>query len=407
MPQQAMSGVALAVVDTNAQALHQCPLPHRLQIGLQVTGGCSTGGSPELGRAAAEQDAAALQQLVGSASLVFVVAGLGGGTGTGAAPVLARLAREAGARVLGLVTLPFEWEGNLRLAQALAGLELLQAAADGLLCLPQQTLYRMMAPETPVPQAFLRSAELLTMALQGLCRLATCPRQFGVDFADLTRVLQAGGASSVFGTAETQGADHARELPDKLLASPLLASGHALAEATDVLVSLIGGPDLPVSQVEYVKSQIERRAQRAHLITGVAIDEQWTDRVAVMLIASCAAAGQAARHPVGCTQASHTTPTATTAASELDGYLLDPEQRVRPPSRFVPPPPELSEAQKRELLAQQAGGSVRRRGRLRWYQGQLPLEIISRGRFEKSEPTIYRGQDLDVPTYIRRGVPLN
>lgn len=407
MAQQAVCGLTFAVVDTNAEALHQCPLPRRVQIGAQLTGGCSAGGDPGLGRAAAEQDAAVLQQLVGSASLVFVVAGLGGGTGTGAAPVVARLAREAGARVLGLVTLPFEWEGSRRLAQAQAGLEHLQAAADGLLCLPQQMLVRMMAPETPVPQAFLRSAELLSSALQGLARLARCTRRFGADFADLARVLQASGSSSVFATAETQGANRARELPDRLLANPLLAGGHALAEATDVLVSFAGGPDLTVSQVEYVMSQISRHAERAHLIMSVAIDEQFTDRLAVMLIGCCGDAGPAARHPMGSPQASHAAPTATTAAPGLDGYLLDPEQRERPPSRFVAPPPELSEAQKRELLLRQTAGTARRRLRSRWHQGQLPLEIISRGRFEKSEPTIYRGQDLDVPTYIRRGVPLN
>lgn len=407
MAQQTLPGVTFAAVHTDAAALQRCPIPWRLQIGAQLTGGLSAGGDPGLGRAAAEQDAAALRDLVRPARLVFIVAGLGGGTGTGAAPVLAELAREAGARALGLVTLPFEWEGAARQAQALEGLEALQAAADGVVCVPHQTLFRLMDPNTPLREAFKPSAALLADALRGLWRALTWPGLIALDFAHLARVLRGSPEDSGFGVAEAQGADRARDLPQRLLASPLLAGGHVLKQAQDVLVSFAGGPDLALREIHFVMDQIRRHAEGAHLMFGATVDEQLADRLAVLLIASAGARTGPPQRMVQRVGVDQVRPAPTAAPSDLDKYLLDPQQGQRPPSRFVPPPPELSEAQKRQLLAQQAAAAGRRRARSRWHQGQLPLEIISRGRFEKSEPTIYRGQDLDVPTYVRRGVPLN
>ena len=403
------TGVSFAVVHTDERALQRCPLNCRVQIGARMTRGFSAGGDPDLGRAAAEQDAERLRDLFQGARLVFVVAGLGGGTGSGAAPVVARLARESGALVLALVTLPFECEGNRRQIQAEDGVEALRTAADGVICLPNQRVFRMLDEKTPAREAFQITRDLLAEGLRGIWRLLTRDGLIQIDFADLARVLRGSHASSVFATAEARGASRGRDVVEKLLASPLLERGQSLIEADDVLVSILGGPDLTLTEIHNVMDQIRRHAEHAHLIMGAAVDEEFTDRLAVTLIASSGADGLISRISSHRGEIQGAAPEASSgpAPLELHRHLLNPDDTARPRSRFVAPAPDMSEEQKQELLAQQRSGPGHSRRSPRWSQGQLPLEIISRGRFEKSEPTLYRGQDLDVPTYVRRGVALN
>jgi cell division protein FtsZ len=379
-----------------------------VQIGARITRGFSAGGDADLGRAAAEQDADQLRDLFQGVELVFVVAGLGGGTGTGAAPVVARLAKEAGALVLALVTLPFEFEGTRRQLQAADGLEALRASADGIISLPNQKVLQMLDERTRAVDAFKITNDLLAEGVRGIWRLLTCDGLIKIDFADLAHVLRGSHAASVFATAEAQGPSRAREAVEKLLASPLIEGGQSLAQADDVLVSILGSPDLTMAEINQVMEQVRRHGEQAHLIIGAAIDESLSDHLAVTLIASAGPEGLVSRISShrGETRSDEAEPALPSDRRELHRHLLDPGETSRPRSRFVAPPPDLSEEQKREMLAQQ-GTPGRGRRASKWRQGQLPLEIISRGRFEKSEPTLYRGQDLDVPTYVRRGVALN
>src|SRR5262249_47418724 len=154
-------------------------------IGAKVTRGLSAGGDPERGRAAAEEDAAQLRQLCRDATMVFIVAGLGGGTGSGVAPLLAHLAQEAGALGLALVTLPFEYEGARRQAQAQDALERLKAAADGVICLPNQKVFQLLHEDTPVLEAFHKINDLLSEGVCGIRRLLTSEGLVHIDFADL------------------------------------------------------------------------------------------------------------------------------------------------------------------------------------------------------------------------------
>jgi cell division protein FtsZ len=331
---------------------------------------------------------------------------LGGGTGTGAAPVLARVAKEAGALVLAFVTLPFAFEGSRRQAQAEEGLETLKAAADGVICLPNQKVLALLDENTPAIEAFEIMNNLLAEGVCGIRRLLTAEGLIKIDFADLCRVVRGRHSASAFATAEAQGPGRVRELVDKLLASPLLDGGQALAQADDVLVSILGGPDLTMTEIDRVMEEIRRHSEQAQITLGAAIDPEFKDRLAVTLVASTfgGVIEPRSRRATG----AETRPPLTIEAPELAHQLLNPADTHRPRSRFVAPPPELSPEKKEELLAQQtSGGPGRGRRAPRMRQGQLPLEIIAKGRFEKSEPTIYRGQDLDVPTYVRRGVALN
>jgi cell division protein FtsZ len=382
-----LDGVHILAVNTDSQALATAAAADKLVLGARRTRGLGAGGDPELGRAAAEEDLDRMAPFCAGADIVFILAGLGGGTGTGAAPVLARLARESGALVLAIVTMPFEFEGRRRQEQAQSGLDLLKSAADAVICLPNQKLFKLLDEKTGVVEGIKISNALLAEGLQGIWRLLTRTGLINVDFAALASVTRGRHAASSFATAEASGERRAEQIVEKLLAHPLLDGGQVLTEADAVLVSLVGGPDLTLVEIDKMMEPLKRQCEKAHIIFGAAIDEQFTHRLSVTLIAS------------------HRQPDeAKSEASPL--HFLDKETTAdtRPPTRIAPPPPEMTAEQKEQLLKTQ---NVRNRKKLSRLQKELPLEIVFKGRFEKSEPTIRHGEDLDLPTYIRRGVPLN
>ncbi len=394
-----LEGVHILAVNTDSQALAAAAAADKLVLGARRTRGMGAGGDPELGRAAAEDDLEKMAPFCAGADIVFILAGLGGGTGTGAAPVLARMARESGALVLAIVTMPFEFEGQRRQQQAQSGLHLLKSAADAVICLPNQKLFKLLDDKTSVVDGFKISNALLAEGLHGIWRLLTRTGLINVDFADLSSVTRGRHAASSFATAEASGERRAEQIVEKLMAHPLLDGGQVLTEADAVLVSLVGGPDLTLVEIDKMMEPLKRQCENAHIIFGAAIDEQFTHRLSVTLIASHRQPDEArpgASQPARDTSASQAPPlhfleTNTTA---------DP----RPPTRVAPPPPEMTAEQKEQLLKTQ---SARNRKKLSRLQRELPLEIVFKGRFEKSEPTIRHGEDLDLPTYIRRGVPLN
>src|SRR5262249_9806703 len=149
----------------DAQALASATVTERVQLGAKLTRGLGAGGDPEVGRQAAEADVARLRALCEGVDMVFIATGLGGGTGTGASPVVARVAKEAGALVLGIATLPFEFEGGRRQRQAQAGLELFKAEADGVICLPNQKVFKLIDENTSVVETFRITNELLAQGV--------------------------------------------------------------------------------------------------------------------------------------------------------------------------------------------------------------------------------------------------
>ena len=384
-------GVEFVALNTDAAALGQLPMTGKMILGEKLTRGMGAGGDPERGRAAAEEDAARIRELCAGVDVVFIAAGLGGGTGTGASPVIARIAKESGALVLGLMILPFEWEGGRRQRQAQLGLHEMKAAADGVICLPNQKLFQMIDEKTSLLDTFAITHELLAQGVRGIWRMLMRPGLINVDFADLCSVTRGRHSENSLATAEATGETRAREVVEKLLKHPLLDRGLALTEAASVLVSLVGGPDLTMAEVNRVMEQIHRQCEGAHIIMGAAIEESMAGKLSVTVVAS--------RRPP-----SERAEDSSAGAPELEQQLVDLQSSSRPPSRFVAPAP-ASTTENTDRILQNGARGKRKFSKLR--QGQLPLEIVSKGRFEKSEPTIHQGQDLDVPTYIRRGMPLN
>lgn len=383
-------GVEFVAVNTDAAALGQSLVPNKLILGEKLTRGMGAGGDPERGRAAAEEDAAKLRTLCEGVDVVFIAAGMGGGTGTGASPVISRIAKECGALVLGMLVLPFEWEGGRRQRQAQLGLHEMKSAADGIICLPNQKLFQLIDEKTSLVETFAITHELLAQGVRGIWRMLMRPGLINVDFADLCSVTRGKHSENSLATAEACGDGRAREVVEKLLKHPLLDSGKALTEAASVLVSIVGGPDLTMAEVNRVMEQITRQSESAHIIMGAAIEENFAGNLAITLVAS--------KRPVAEREED-----LASLTTESDRQLVEPQSTSRPPSRFVAPAPATTAEATEKFLSSARG----KRKLSKMKQGQLPLEIISKGRFEKSEPTVHQGQDLDVPTYIRRGMPLN
>jgi len=366
--------------------------------------GLGAGGDPERGRELAEEHFDRLKTACAGAEVVFLVAGLGGGTGTGVSPVLARAARESGALVLAFVTLPFACEGNQRQRHARQGLDQLKTVADGVICLPNQKAARLLEEHTGFADTFRASSHLLIEGVRGVWRLLMHRGLIEIHFEELCALLRAGHGESCFATVESAGTTRTRDALVKLSAHPLLDGGQALAEAETVLVSLLGGPDLAMTDVNRVMSDLNGHCPNARIIMGAAVDESFRDRLSVTIIATGRQAHAAAKPAHGKTEKAG--PPA--AMPGFDTELLHPTKPERPSSRHLPPAPALTLEQREQILAQQTGkpGRVRKPGP-RMKQITLPLDIVNKGRFDKSEPTIHKGEDLDLPTYVRRGVALN
>jgi len=387
MSSQEMAGIDFMAINTDTRALGGLQLARRMTLGQKLTRGLGTGGDPEMGRAAAQEDVEAIRGWCSGADVICVVAGLGGGTGTGAGPVIAALARETGALVLALVTLPFEFEGTRRQRQAQLGLRDLKAAADCVICLPNQKVFRIIDENTCVPEALKITNELLAQGVRGVWRLLTRTGMINVDFNDLCAVVRGRHEESTLASVDTSGENRSHEIIEALLKHPFLDAGEVLAEADTVLVSLAGGPDLTMVEVNRVMEQVNRQCENAHIIMGAGIHENLAGKLSVTLVAS----RPKAREERGTTRPGKSAmpgPKDNPDAHEKE--IANPAPAQRPASRYLPPAPELNGQQTAELLAGRPEGRRRKGGGL---QGQLPLEIISKGRFEKSEPTIHRGED--------------
>lgn len=357
-----LDGVDLLAVNTDLQALSALTRTDKLQIGATVTRGLGAGGDPDIGAAAAQQDTEALEAAVRGADVLFLTAGLGGGTGTGASPIIAKLAKEQGALVLGFVTLPFSFEGTRRRSQAETGLEQLKAQADAVISIPNDRLFRIVGENAPVTEAFRRGNEIVASGVRGIWQLLSRKGLINLDFADLRSTLGGKHGDGAFSHAEASGPDRLREALKTLLDNPLFDGTDLLARADGVLVSILGGPDLTLADVQRIVEPISRAAPRAHLIMGAALDDAYAERLAITVIAANSASP---KRPVAIS-----TP--------------------RTPARPQPQPASAAKS-----VPSSASQPV---------QELLPLGTT--GKFSGGEPTIYNGEDLDYPTFLRRGINL-
>lgn len=380
------AGADFAVIDTDGQSLAASTATVKIHLETRMLRGLGTGGDPDRGRALAEEQFPVLKSACEGADVVFIVAGLGGGAGSGVSPVLARAARETGAIVFAFVTLPFAAEFGRREQQARQGLEQLKSASDGVICLPNQKTFKLIDENTPILETFRITGGLLIEGVRGVWQLLMRPGLIQIHFEDLCALVRDRHSESAFAFVEASGPARSREAVEKLLAHPLLDDGRALAEADAVLVSVTGGKDLTMAEVGRVTEQIGRHCDRAQIIMGAAIDAEMKNSLSVTLIAAKNSVPKIEK------------PVAPDGPAGVDlGFS-------RRRSADAPAAPPLTLEQREHLTARHTRA---RRDKSKMLQTQLPLAIVSKGRFDKSEPTIHKGEDLDIPTYIRKGVPLN
>lgn len=251
----------VAAINTDARALEASAIDLKVAIGRTVAKGMGTGGDAELGRLAANEDLDALRALVAGHDLLLLVAGLGGGTATGAAPVLARIAREEGLLVLAYVTLPFAFEGARRQEQAQEGLADLKQSADAVVCLPNQRLHALLPPDTSLPDAFAFVDRMMSAGIRGLWTLLAQDNMLNLDFSDLQSLVENSGNECCFGYGEGQGVDKAAQALQGLLDGPMLEKGRVIANSGAMILSVAGGPDLSLAELETIHRRFQETAR--------------------------------------------------------------------------------------------------------------------------------------------------
>ena len=280
------AGAEFAAINTDAAALAASSAPLKILLENKLFRGLGSGGDPERGRALAEEQFSTLKSACEGANVVFILAGLGGGAGSGISPILAKAAHEAGALVLAFVTLPFECEGNRREAQAQTALEQLKSAADGVICLPSQKIFKLIDENSTLIETFAVTGGFLTEGICGVWSLLTRPGLIQVHFGDLCALIRDRHAENAFAFVEASGPGRAREVAEKILNHPLLDEGRALAESDAVLVSLTAGKDLTMAEINRVMEQVKRQCGHAQIVMGAAADAGMKDKLCVTVIAA-------------------------------------------------------------------------------------------------------------------------
>lgn len=386
-------------MNTDVQKLNGSVAGEKVHLGQKTTRGLGTGGDPEVGYAAAEETTEEIVASLTGTQLVFICAGLGGGTGSGAAPLIAHLARKAGAMVIAFVTVPFSFEGKRRNAQALDALAQIEGQANLVVCFENDRMGEASSPSAGIQQAFVASDAVLSQSIRSIAGLVEQRGWVGVGLDDLAAVLRRQQARALFGYGESDGPNRAHEALERALRCPLMDKGKLLADAHSVLVHIAGGTELTLNEVSVLMEEFNRHISDGTRINfGVSTDARYGRRLCVSILSSTGEAvisqSKAAVPKLAAVEKKGDLPVKETAPifeadQEPEPFeeLEEPEP-VKPVAKVTPKPaPTKAPAPKKEEKAE-----------------QMSLEPVNRGRFDKGEPTIVDGEDLDVPTFLRKNL---
>jgi cell division protein FtsZ len=280
-----LQGVEFLTVNTDAQVLEYSKAHKKIQIGSRLTAGLGSGGNPEIGKKAIEEDADIVGEMLDGADMVFVTAGMGGGTGTGASPMIARMARERGALTVGIVTMPFSFEGKWRERLAMEGVSLLKEELDTLILIRNDKLLSLVSQETPLAEAFSTADSVLHHATKGISDLVTIPGLINLDFADVRTTMSDMG-DALMGTGIGSGEGRAIEASRLALNSPLL-DDVSIKGAKGVLVNITGDSKMSLYEVSQATAIISEEAgDDANVIFGAVVDDTLEGEIHVTVIAT-------------------------------------------------------------------------------------------------------------------------
>jgi cell division protein FtsZ len=285
MIQSRIAGVEFMTANTDVQALKTSHAPVRVQLGSKLTKGLGCGANPDVGRQAALEDTEHILEAIEGADMVFITAGLGGGTGTGAAPIVASLASELGALTVAVVTKPFTFEGRRRQMQAEEGMRELREQVDTLISIPNDRLLQTVERTTPLSEAFSIADDVLRQAVQGISDLITVPGLINLDFADV-RTIMSGMGDAVMGTGIAEGEKRAEEAARKAISSPLLEDT-SVKGAKGIIINITGGEDMTLVEVNEASSIIHEEADPdGNIIFGAVVDPRMTGKMKITVIAT-------------------------------------------------------------------------------------------------------------------------
>ncbi len=342
MMQAGLIGVEYIAINTDLQVLDLSSADKKIQIGEEITRGLGTGGDPDLGAKSAEESRQAIVTALDSADMVFITAGMGGGTGTGASPVIAQISREVNALTVGVVTKPFRVEGKKRGRIAEEGLKRLRDAVDTLIVIPNDRLLSLTDRDLTLEEAFGFADNILQKGVQGISEVIVVPGLVNLDFADVRAVMKDAGPA-LMGIGESKGEHRAADAAQSAIASPLLET--TIEGAQKVLLNIIGGPDLTLSEVTEASTIIQEAAggeNEVDLTLGAVINESLEGTIRLTVLAT--------------------------------GF----EGRPEPVVEAEQPPPPEPEPEEPEAPAQEPAA-----------------------RFPSEVPT-YDEEDIDIPAFLRR-----
>jgi len=404
---QALAGRALAGIRLKSLGTAEFPEPaagvELVPFGHDITRGFGCGGDLAHGRQAAEKDLGLIREAVRGAKVVVLLAGLGGGTGGGAGPMVARAASEAGALVVALVTTPFSFEAPLRHSNAKAALQALRAAADVVLCLSNTAASRMLDERTRLPEVMANSNAIIGEALSGLWRMLNCPGLVPIGVGTMERMLRGLHGESSFATVEGRGDNRAREAFELLQRHAFLQGDCSPGEAESVLVNIATNGDLRLDELEWLQRQFQGWCERARLVVGATDDPALNGRLSLTAVAArtgivpvVSPAVAAVSAPVAAVPTPRYESSASVAPVILDGLDLDTGAPLRVKGLFT----TSGEAPRKAAPSKTAG-------KRKAEQQNFNFDLVSKGRFEHTESTFFQGQNLDEPTFLRRGITLN
>lgn len=435
-----MSKAHIIAINTDEQSLSTSVATNKVQLGRSVTRGLGTGGDPDLGCEAANESVDEIERAFADAKMIFICTGLGGGTGSGAAPAVAQIARESGLPVVVFATLPFAFEGKRRMSQAQEALAKLREYADAVICFENDRMGDMVAPKAGIQQAFAVADATVSQSVRSIVNLIQHPGLIQIGLDDLLAALRSPSGRCLFGFGESDSDNRAHEALTRALKNPLMDRGRMLANASHVLVHIAGGPAMTLSEVEILMQELGRHINdETQILFGTSVDGRLGNRLCVTLISSLvceedvtpAPAKPARRpkperiarmepvapappppmpelreeHPV---VAKEPPPPVEEELKPADEPAAEIE--LAPPTASVPVEPVIKEPpqprvifpKKKSVLPKEPKPVEEKKVHAK--QEVLQFEPVTRGRFEKSEPTIVEGQDLDVPTFLRKNV---
>jgi len=467
-----LRGPEIIAINTDAQSLAASVAPRKSHLGVRATRGLGAGGDPEVGHEAAQESLEEIRFAVEGASVVILACGLGGGTGSGAAPVVAHAAREAGALVLAVVTLPFSFEGRRRANQAAQAEAALAAQAHAVIRFENDRMAELTSPRAGIGETFAASDELLGAAVHSLLEMLSGRGPMPVQLGSLLAVLGSSPGCAVFGRGESSGENRAHEALEAAFRSPLLDRGRMLSDARSAIAHICGPADLTFAETSAVMAAVSKAVpDDTPLFLGVSLTD--SPAVSVTLLATCGDQPPPPREPAR--EIPHAAPRPAPAprpaqppgpahvqpvpqparpqpapaveapprvlpAKPAPAESLDEILSPKPPGRLLPddddaglfadepppPPPKPAPtappqppapvsvpapapAPVPRIPPPPAPGTAQapvkkpaeKPSQAKVKQETLQFESVARGRFEKSEPTIVEGEDLDIPTFLR------